>query len=517
MPTQPEPGEDALTVVNEATGVTFGKILSYRINTQYTTPTDSWEFTVFSEDNPAKLRRTWRPLQPVKLLIAGNQQVIGRIDGTRGTGESGAALQVHGRDYLSDIVDATVDPQFQIKKSQDIGAFLLELLKPWGITTIFGNFNLTRNVMSGRKPFKKNPAKHYKSARLEDTKASENQGVYEFANTVVARQGFIILPAGTRDSVCVDQPNYEQAPLYKLSRPGNILTGVADRNYANLPTVVIARGRTGGSSPGQQSPGGAVTKAAITPYAGTPGSGSSFAANPRNDTQGTGRRDTTTTGQGSQFASNPSNSAQGTGRRDTTTTGQGSQFAANPSNDVRGTGRRDDGQPASPSAAGPTSGGVSSGKGNGQFGTFDDTAASPIGKILEVQRAITSDDGIIVVREKRFDPKKGDNTTYGYDPPVYKPLFYRDKDSRNDEQLDYSVRRAIAEKLRETLVYTCTVRGHIDPKSGAVWTVDTIAYVHDELEDVDEPLWISERTLVNDGTSGPTTELVLVRPGSFVF
>jgi prophage tail gpP-like protein len=174
MPTQPEPGEDVLTVVNEATGVTYGKILSYRINTQYTTPTDSWDFTVFSEDNPRKLRHTWRPLQPIKLLIAGNQQVVGRIDGTRGTGESGAALQVHGRDYLADIVDSTVDPQFQIKKSQDIGAFLLELFKPWGITTIFGNFNLTRNVASGRKPFNEEPGQ-----ALQVSEARRHEGVGE--------------------------------------------------------------------------------------------------------------------------------------------------------------------------------------------------------------------------------------------------------------------------------------------------------------------------------------------------
>jgi prophage tail gpP-like protein len=410
MPTQPEPGEDALTVVNEATGVTHGKILSYRINTQYTTPTDSWDFTVFSEDNPRKLRHTWRPLQPIKLLIAGNQQVVGRIDGTRGTGESGAALQVHGRDYLADIVDSTVDPQFQIKKSQDIGAFLLELLKPWGITTIFGNFNLTRNVMSGKKPFTKDPAKYRRAAKLDDAKAGENEGVFEYANKIVARQGATLQPAGTRDAICVDSPNYEQAALYKLSRPGNILSGTADRNYANVPTVSIARGRTGGSNGGAQSAGS-----------------------------------------------------------------------------------------------------------KREYPTFDKSGPSKIGETLEVQHIITSDDGVVVVREHYFDPKARQTTVFGFDFPVYKPLFYRDPVSRNDEQLEYSVRRAIAEKLRETLVYTCTVRGHIDPKSGAVWTVDTIAYVHDEIEDVDEPLWISERTFMNDGNSGPQTELVLVRPGSFVF
>lgn len=504
-PAPREPGEDKLSVEIEGVGIQPDRIVSYRINTQYTTPTDGWEFTVYSEDDPRGLRRRYRPFQPVKLFIGGRQQVIGRIDRITGAGESGSLLKVQGRDYLADLVDSTVDPSFQVKKSQDIGAFLLELLKPWGITTVFGNFNLTRNIASGRKPFTKDPAKHYKSAKLEDTKASENQGVFDFANTVVARQGFVILPAGTRDAICVDSPNYEQAPLYSLSRPGNIVKATADRNYTGLPTVVLARGRNGGSTPGQQSAGGQVGKPAITPAAGTPG-GSQFAANPANDVQGTGRRADQPR---PQFAARPENDVQGTGRRD----GQPrTQFAANPQNDVQGTGRRDDAAPAAgPSKAGPTSGG------KGRFGTFDETGVSPIGRMLEVQRCITSDEGIIVVREQRFDPKVRERTVYGFDFPVYKPLFYRDRDSRNDEQLDNSVRRVIAEKLRETLTYTVTVRGHIDPVSGATWTVDTIAKVHDEIEDVDELLWIAERTFSNDGDGGPVTELVLVRPGSYYF
>ena len=102
-----------------------------------------------------------------------------------------------------------------------------------------------------------------------------------------------------------------------------------------------------------------------------------------------------------------------------------------------------------------------------------------------------------------------------YDQPIYKPLFFRDKTAKNQEQIEAAVARALAEKLRETLVYTGAVRGHVDPTSGAVWTVDTLCHVRDEIEDVDEVMWISERTLTNDG-SGPVTELTLVRPESFV-
>jgi len=407
-PAPKEPGEDRLTVEIEGVGVQTDRILSYRINTQYTTPTDGWDFSVYSEDKPRELRRRWRPLQPVKLSIAGRQQVIGRIDAIEGVGDSGSVLKVSGRDYLADIVDSTVDPQFQVKKGQDIGTFLLELLKPWGITTVFGNFNLTRNVLTGKRPFT-HATKTGKTKKLDDTKATDNEGTFEYANKIIARHAETIQPAGTRDAVCVDHPNYEQAPLYSLSRPGNIIRASARRDYTGVPTVTIARGRTGGSDAGKQSPGG-----------------------------------------------------------------------------------------------------------KREYPTFDKSGPSKIGAVLEAQRIITSDQGVVVVREKRYDPKVREKTIYGYDFPVYKPLFYKDPTSRNDEQLDYSVRRMIAEKLRETLTYTATVRGHIDPVSGAAWAVDTMVNVHDEIEDLDEPLWIAERTFSNDGSSGPVSELVLVRPGSYV-
>jgi prophage tail gpP-like protein len=147
---------------------------------------------------------------------------------------------------------------------------------------------------------------------------------------------------------------------------------------------------------------------------------------------------------------------------------------------------------------------------------WDKSGPTRVGAVAECQRIITSSDGVVVVREKRFDPRARDTTVFGFDFPVYKPLYFKDRDSRNQEQLDYSVRRMVAEKLRDTLVYTCTVRGHVDPVSGALWGTDTIAHVYDEVEDVGEPLWIHDRTLYNDG-SGPRTDLTLFRPGSYLF
>jgi prophage tail gpP-like protein len=410
MPGLPELDRDPLVVEIEGTEFSSGdKILSYRISSNYTTPTDAWEFTVYSEDDPKALRRRWRPFQPVKLMIAGRQQILGRIDGNSGVGDSGRMLKVFGRDYLSDIVDSSIDPTFQVKKGQDIGAIVLDVLKPWGITTVLGGSALNRNALTGKQPFKPVP-KNLAEIKLEDFKAEENEGAFEFLNKILARHGLTLQPSSTRDTVIVDSPRYEQAALYKLSFPGNMVKASnATRDYSGVPTVTIARGRTGGSDAGKQS-----------------------------------------------------------------------------------------------------------GSGRTEYPTFDKSGPSKIGGVLDAQRAITSDDNVIIVREKRFDPKKPDRTTYGYDFPVYKPLFYQDKASRNQAQLDASVRRMMAEKIRNTLTYPFTVRGHVDPTSDALWSVDTIVTVQDDIEDVNEDLWIVERTLSNDG-SGPMTEGVAVRPDSYVY
>lgn len=408
----PELSEETLTVELEASGIHHDKIVSYSINSAYLTPTDGWEFVVANEDDPAALRRRWRAWQPVRLSIAGRQQVLGRIDGNEGTGPNGTHLRVFGRDYLADVVDGTVDPAFQVKQGWDIGQFLLELLAPYGITDVFGDVNqgsLNRNILTGKRPFKGTPSRDFKAATLSDFKAEENEGVMEYANRILARHRFTLQPAATRNAVVVGDPNYIQDVLYSLTCPGNNIRdqGRAKRDYTNVPTVTMARGRSG-------EPGGNLGSTRHT------------------------------------------------------------------------------------------------------IGTFDPaTARSNIGLNRDVQRTITSDEGVEVVRQKRFDPKKPDQTVYGYDQPVYKPLFFRDKSSKNQEQAEAAAARTLAEKLRETLTYSFETRGHIDPASGAVWTVDTLAHVRDEIEDVDEDMWISERTLSNDG-SGPRTSGVLYRPESFV-
>lgn len=98
---------------------------------------------------------------------------------------------------------------------------------------------------------------------------------------------------------------------------------------------------------------------------------------------------------------------------------------------------------------------------------------------------------------------------------LYRLLYLKDDASRNPEQLERAARRAIAERLKDTLSYRVTVRGHADPDSGAIWAVNTMVQVDDAITGVSEPLWIERRALRYAPGAGATTELACWRPESF--
>lgn len=408
MPNNSDYDRDTFEVEIEGTEERFrGIFLSYRVNSNYMTPTDEFEFVVYSEDDEFNLRRRWRPLQPIKLYINGACQLIGRIDGIEGIPESGTALRVFGRDYLADLVDATVDPLFMVQKDWTIEQALQQLFRPFGIDTISAdNFEalelLVGNVAGAT--IKRGKGKRKRETKLSDFKAEDNLGVMELANKIVARHGFLILPAGRRNEVIVDSPNYDQEPLFQYTRPGNILKASARRDWSNVPTITIARGRTG---------------------------------------------------------------------------------------------------EANDSAAG----------GRSEYPTFTGSRApTTIAKHPEVERILDRFDGVAAVLEERADPTSRATPLAG---TLYRPLFYRDRDSRNQEQIDNGVRRMIAERLRETLTYTVEMRGHCDPDTGAVYSVDTLADVNDTVEDLQERLWCFDRTFENTG-SGPKAVTKYIRPESYV-
>lgn len=98
---------------------------------------------------------------------------------------------------------------------------------------------------------------------------------------------------------------------------------------------------------------------------------------------------------------------------------------------------------------------------------------------------------------------------------LYRLMAIRDEQSRTQEQLERAAVRAVGERLKETLVYEVEVQGHI-AATGAVWSVDTIVDVVDDVCGIAEPLWIARRTLRYSKRQGATTRLECWRPGAFL-
>lgn len=98
---------------------------------------------------------------------------------------------------------------------------------------------------------------------------------------------------------------------------------------------------------------------------------------------------------------------------------------------------------------------------------------------------------------------------------LYRLLVFRDDDARNGEQIEKAAKRTIAERMKDTLQYRLTLKGHVDPGSGAVYALDTMIRVDDEFADLHEVLWVADRTLRYSEGEGPMTDLVCWRPESF--
>lgn len=401
--------ESALSVELEGVGI-FTNIESYRLDSSFLTPTDGWEFVVYQHDDPASLRRIFRPLAPVKLYVNGCLQVIGRIDGTEGAGESGASLRVWGRDYLADLVDGGVDPSLRFAQNTTLEEAILAITRPFGIARIEGDgFAKTRNLLTGKTTRGGNPGAAMRKASLADFRPEYGDGAWEIASRMAARHGLTLQPAASRDAIVLAEPDYAQRPLYTLRRgpvsQGQVLDGKARRDWSQVPTVTMATGRFGRPSEGV-------------------------------------------------------------------------------------------------------------GSARSEVPTFGPGALTDFWKLPEVQRITNGTDGASPLTIGwRWSPKHAAEGNTGL---LYRPMFFRDADSRTQDQLNRVVRRLLAEKLRLTLEYSCKMSGHADPETGAVFAVDTMAHVTDGVEDVDEPMWVVERSFSSDARQGPTTELTLIRPESYV-
>lgn len=223
-----------------------GEIVSWSIDSAFLTSTDGFEFVFIGETNDD---RKGLELAPVELLVDGQSMLFGRIDITVRGDKSPGIVTVRGRDYLADLVEGDADPTVSIAAGATLEEAILQICAPYGITHIEGPS--ARQVARTKAPQK--PSKKRRKKQLKDGKPEAGQCVYDWCNRILARHGETLQPASVPHKVVIQAPNYNQDPIGKIVRrdyfePGNVIRGVATRDFSRCPTFALFAGRQGAST-----------------------------------------------------------------------------------------------------------------------------------------------------------------------------------------------------------------------------------------------------------------------------
>lgn len=106
-------------------------------------------------------------------------------------------------------------------------------------------------------------------------------------------------------------------------------------------------------------------------------------------------------------------------------------------------------------------------------------------------------------------------SSYSSTAAPYKPLFVRDKNTRDRERAVSVAKLALGLRAAKAFQVRGTVHGFVS-QTGRIWTVDTLAHVTLDQAGVDEDMWILERTLRQDRQGGQFADLVLIPKGALV-
>ncbi len=385
--------DTGLTVRFESLGRETVNVVEWEIDSQYLVSTDGFSFKLFEQD-----RELIRKLEllPVELLVNGKSQVLGRIEATE-RGETAHTIKCDGRDYIAEIVECEVSPYKVVTANSDLAVALLDIMRPVGITQVMDFEDIVMSEVRSGKKLKAGKRKSRKKNPTSDLKPEQDEGIYQFANRLIARHSTTIQPGPSRTTIILDAPDYGQAPTFQLTRTddttnsagNNVLTGKARRDYSSFPTEALF---TGSGVQNQSKPGAPIVLQLF---------------------------------------------------------------------------------------------------------------------LLGLAWGINTELAEILERGAAPADSKGTPSV------LYRLMTHRDSDSRTEAEFRAAASRAISERLKDTLTYTCTVKGHVDPISGAIWSVGMMANVNDSIADVNEALWIAGRKL-RYGAEGAFTDLTLWRPGSFL-
>jgi hypothetical protein len=97
----------------------------------------------------------------------------------------------------------------------------------------------------------------------------------------------------------------------------------------------------------------------------------------------------------------------------------------------------------------------------------------------------------------------------------FKPFTYKDKSSRDANQAQNAALFELGMRAKDAYVVTGDVDGWIS-RTGRIWTAGTMGRVVVELEDLDDPMFLLERTLHLDAGQGQRASLAWIPKGALI-
>ena len=251
-------------------GTELRHFLSYEFTSDFLSPSDSWSFTVDTDELSDQDRAALVIAARVEVSVGDVVQSIGYIDDLRyhGSRSGGSLLEVSGRDWLARAVDNQLDPTLvRFTDAQTLDYLLTTVFAPYGVSVLEDNNLANRNLVRGRvygdkRSKKGKPLKRY---QLHALKPYDNEGVFAFASRVSQRFGLWLWPSVDGSTLIAGKPDYEQDTSYALrhkrdssDQHNNVLDWDVTLSRKDQPAFIVARGFGGGGADAKTSTGGLI-------------------------------------------------------------------------------------------------------------------------------------------------------------------------------------------------------------------------------------------------------------------
>lgn len=127
----------------------------------------------------------------------------------------------------------------------------------------------------------------------------------------------------------------------------------------------------------------------------------------------------------------------------------------------------------------------------------------------------------VIVRGKSASKEWKKSKVFGVvgDPQALRtcPSYIQHDEASTADEAQAWAMQEMSRLKQEEKVYEVTCKGHRDPFTGKVYAIDTIAKVEDDILDVNDDMWILERTFTKSADGGTHTTLRLLPKGAIQF